>query len=252
MCFDEASAPPLPPRTGQLAAVTLENLEASDGACVAAATARTEAEDAPGLVLVPDRGGLHRYYMNVAPLAAAAGIHCVAIDPYGRTAGAGYRSDDFDATDHRKAARDATVTLDVGAALTRLRDLGAARLYVMGFCFGGRVALMQATRSDVDGVIGLYPWPAAAEEGGSSPILEAEAGRVRAPVLAIYGGADDKIPPEHQERFASALARHGVPHESVAYPGLPHGFFDRRKVDAAEACQDVWCRVFSFTGVIDG
>lgn len=248
MCFDGDSVPPLPPRTDALRAVVLESLEATDGNTFAAVTAATSDDEAPGLVILPDFRGLHRYYANLAPLAASAGIHAVAIDLYGRTGGAAYRADDFDPAPHRAAARDETVALDVGRALARLTELGATRLHVMGFCFGGRAALMQGVRSDVAGVIGLYPWPAREEEGGSSPVGEADAGRMVSDVLAIYGGGDAKIPEEDRDAFSRALDRSGVQHESVCYPDLPHGFFDRRKIDAADACADVWDRVLAFTG----
>lgn len=248
MCYDGDAVPPLPPRTDALRAVVLENLETADGNSVPTVTAATSDEDAPGLVILPDFRGLHRYYANLAPLAAAAGVNAVAIDLYGRTAGAAYRADDFDPKPHRAVARDATIGVDVDAALARLSRLGASRRYVMGFCFGGRAALMQGVRDDVAGVIGLYPWPARAEEGGTSPTAEAEAGRMLADVLAIYGGGDEKIPSEHRDGFDRALDRSGVRHESVSYPGLPHGFFDRRKIDAGDASADVWDRLLAFTG----
>ena len=48
------------------------------------------------------------------------------------------------------------------------------------------------------------------------------------PVLGLYGGADEGIPPEHVEAFERGLAEAGVEYEIVTYPGAPHSFFDRR------------------------
>jgi len=56
-----------------------------------------------------------------------AGVHALAIDLYGRTAGAEHRGDDFDWQPHRAATRDATIALDVRAAIEELASRGASR-----------------------------------------------------------------------------------------------------------------------------
>ena len=122
-------------------------------------------------------------------------------------------------------------------------------VYVLGFCFGGRAAFMQGREDGVAGVIGFYGWPARAEEGGSSPIEEARAGRVKAPVLALYGGADDKIPDADIEAFYEALSAAHVLEETVVYEGAPHSFFDRAMTEHAAACEDAWHRMLRFMGV---
>jgi carboxymethylenebutenolidase len=215
----------------------------------AATFARTSAPGAPGTVVLPDVRGLHPYYEALAEAFADAGVHALAIDFYGRTAGAEHRDGPFDHVPHRAAATDAGVADDAGAALAELRRRGASRAYVLGFCFGGRAAFLQAARDDVAGVVGFYGWPARAEEGGTSPLLEARAGRLRTPVLALYGGADEKIAEDDAEAFAEALRQAGVPQESVVYDGAPHGFFDRAMADEAQACDDAWMRVLRFMSV---
>ena len=68
-------------------------------------------------------------------------------------------------------------------------------------------------------------------------------------MLALYGGADEGIPPEHAEEFAAALDAGGTPQESVVYDGAPHSFFDRSMQEHADACADAWFRVLRFMGV---
>ena len=65
---------------------------------------------------------------------------------------------------------------------------------------------------------------------------------MRGPLLGLYGGADEGIPPEHIEAFEQGLAKAGVDHEIVIYPGAPHSFFDRRFEEHADACGDAWRR----------
>jgi carboxymethylenebutenolidase len=246
MCFDSQARPPTPPRGGHLAESRRVTLTASDGNRIASTLATTDVSDPSGIVILPDVRGLHPYYEMLAEEVAGAGIHALAIDFYGRTAGAEYRGDDFDIAPHRAAATDEGIRADVAAANEALRAAGASRVFVWGFCFGGRGAFMQASQPNVDGAIGFYGWPRRTEEGGSSPIDEAQAKRVRAPVLAIYGGGDEKITKDHIDAYDQALEEAGVPHQTIVYPGAPHSFFDRKMSDYASACADAWQKVLDF------
>ena len=66
------------------------------------------------------------------------------------------------------------------------------------------------------------------------------------PVLAMFGGGDEHIPPAQIEAFDRNLDDAGVEHEIVVYPGAPHSFFDRRQEDYADASEDAWRRVLDF------
>lgn len=246
MCTDADSRPPAPPQRGLLGASERRTLSTADGNTLAAYLATTSSADAPGVVILPDVRGLHRYYSDLAEVTADAGLHAVAIDFYGRTAGPEARGEDFDYAPHREAVRDAGLRQDVAAAGEALRGAGAARVLVWGFCFGGRGAFMQASQPGVDGVIGCYGWPTRVEQGGTSPEREAREGLVRAPVLAVYGGADAKITAAHRDAYDDALRQAGATFDTVVYPGAPHSFFDRKMADHADACADLWRRVLDF------
>jgi carboxymethylenebutenolidase len=116
----------------------------------------------------------------------------------------------------------------------------------MGFCFGGRASLMQASQESVDGAIAFYGPPTRAEEGELSPVGEAQAGLVRVPVLGLYGGADRGIPASDVEAYDRALEAAGIEHRIVVYPDAPHSFFDRKMTEHADACRDAWARVLGF------
>ena len=247
MCFETTARPPAPPRTGFLD--RHERLTLRSDADFAATFARTTRENAPGVVVLPDVRGLHPYYEALAEAFADAGVHALAIDLYGRTAGAEPRGDDFEWQPHRAAATDEGVLADVRAAIAELRSRGAVSVFVMGFCFGGRAAFLSATLDDVAGVVGFYGWPTRASENGTSPVEEARAGNFRTPVLALYGGADEGIPESDVQAFAQALSDAGVLHETVVYEGAPHSFFDRAMAEHTDACADAWRLMLRFFGV---
>jgi carboxymethylenebutenolidase len=245
MCFDTDALPPDPARTGMGAGTERTVLTADDGNRFAATIARTTADDPAGVVILPDVRGLHPYYETLAEHLADAGLHVVALDPYGRTAGPVHRVEGFDPGPHRQAATDEGLRADVRAAAVALRELGATRVLTVGFCFGGRASLMQASQESVDGVVAFYG-PPRGEGTGGSPLAEVSDGIVRVPVLGLYGAEDRGIPIEDTESYSAALAAAGVDHRIVVYPGAPHSFFDRRMSEHADASRDAWARLLGF------
>lgn len=250
MCVDWASRPPIPPIAGGATEAHDLVLVARDGARVAAYAARAAAPTGAGMVVLPDVRGLHAYYKELALRFAEAGVDAVAIDFFARTAGLGDRGEGFDFMAHVPQTAPETLQADVAAAAAHLRSrAGGAvrRLFVVGFCFGGALALLQAAGDlDCAGVIGFYGWPLGLSRWPDRPRPIDAAARFRCPVLSIYGGADPGIPPEAVAAFDRALADAGVAHESVSYAGAPHSFFDRRQAEFADASADAWRRVRAF------
>jgi carboxymethylenebutenolidase len=209
----------------------------------------TDREDAPGIVVMPDVRGLHPFYEDLATRFAEAGIHAVAMDYFGRTAGPGPRGDGFDHAPHVEQTSPEGIATDVAAAAAFVRSAeggGAAGVFTVGFCFGGRNSFNQAGEGhDVAGVIGFYGGMRPRhEDDRHTPILRAPT--YAAPVLALFGGADTSIPEEKVEEFRRALEGAGVEHEIVVYEGAPHSFFDRAFEAHREACVDAWRRVLAF------
>jgi carboxymethylenebutenolidase len=245
MCHEPDDFPPPAPVQGLLAGTRRQTLTADDGAAVAATAADTSRASAPGIAIVPDVRGLHPFYERLAEQFAQAGVHALALDQYGRTAGPGWRDAAFEYGE-LVAKSSATVQSDVAAAVAALREAGAARVFVVGFCFGGRAALMAPAEHDIDGAVGFYGWPVTPGFDGSSPESLARAGRLRAPVLGLFGGADAGIPEGDRARYAEALEAGGTAHEVITYHGAPHSFFDRARTEHAEHCADAWGRVLRF------
>lgn len=221
-------------------------LKASDGNEFAAFAARAEQDGGPGIVVLPDVRGLHAFYEDLALRFAEQGVHAVAFDYFGRTAGASRRDDDFDFWPEVMKTHPDTVALDVAASVDHLRGAGVEKIFTVGFCFGGRNSFNQAARGHgLSGVIGFYGSVAPRnEEDTDAPI-----GRVSAfecPVLGLFGGADQMITADSIETFGKALDEAGVDNELEIYDGAPHSFFDRAFAEYAEACDDAWTRILSF------
>jgi carboxymethylenebutenolidase len=252
MCYDDDARPPLPPIRGAALDAGELTLVSADGTNVAAYAARATAPSGAGIVILPDVRGLHPFFEELALRFAEAGVDAIAIDYFSRTAGTGRRGGDFDHNSHVPLTRHETLNADVAAAGAYLRtERGGwvARLYTVGFCFGGRLSYLQAASGiDAAGVIGFYGWPVGANRAGL-PAPADEAPRFTCPVLAIWGGADEGIGPDVVATYDQAMDRAGVTHTTVVYPEAPHSFFDRTSSEHADASADAWRQMLDFMGV---
>ena len=252
MCFDADARPPLPPIRGGALDDRSLTLVSRDGTAFAAHAERAEQPSGAGIVIIPDVRGLHPYYEELTRRFAEAGVHAVALDLFGRTAGAEPRREGFEYEPHVLQLQPAAIDDDVAAAIAHLRSPEGGepeRVYTVGFCLGGRASLLQAAAGvGLAGVIGLYPWPTGPHRSGL-PAPTDEAPRFGCPVLAIYGEADAGIPAESRDAFEHALDAAGIEHRTVVYPGAPHSFFDRKSVDFADASDVAWREMLSFMSV---
>jgi carboxymethylenebutenolidase len=245
VCFDLASAPPVPRIRG--ASVTHEELvlEAADGNRLAAFAAVPDRPAAAGVVILPDVRGLYRFYEELALRFAERGIAAGAIDYVGRTAGDERRGDDFEYGPHVEQTTPESIQADVGAAVAYLRSSGVDAVFTVGFCLGGRHSWLAAAGGHhLSGAIGFYGRPGPGRDGTPGPSERAAA--MTAPILALQAGADQNITAEDNAAFEAALAAAGVKYELVTYEGAPHSFFDRKQADYADASDDAWRRVLDF------
>ena len=245
MCFDSDSLPPIPVLSG--AAVSHDDLvlEAGDGNRFAAFSAVPDQPSGAGIVILPDIRGLYRFYEELALRFAERGHAAIAIDYFGRTAGVAKRDDDFEYMPHVDQTTSDGIQADVAAAVARLREDGARSIYTVGFCFGGRHSWLSAGGGhDLAGAIGFYGRPGLGRDGSIGPTQRAA--ELKAPILALMGGADEGIPVDVVQEFEHALEEAGVEREIVIYDGAPHSFFDRKFEQFADASEDAWERVLAF------
>jgi carboxymethylenebutenolidase len=254
LCFAYDAHPPelpadlrLPPVAGGAGAETLE-LTSADGTAFSAAIAESpQPSGGPAVIILPDVRGLYRFYMELAERFADAGHHAIAIDYFGRTAGTGERTDDFEYMEHVQQTRVVQIQADADAARAALTErTGATSFVTVGFCFGGTQSFLAATSPELmlDGAVGFYGVLSGGRFG--MPAVLDHASEIRCPILGLFGGADQAIPTEDVEEFDRRLDEVGVDHEIVVYPGAPHSFFDRSYEEHEGASSDAWRRVLGF------
>jgi carboxymethylenebutenolidase len=252
MCFDHDSRPPIVPIAGGAFDGSLETLTARDGNRFAAYHARPSTSARASVVILPDVRGLHPYYEELALRFAERGIDALAIDWFGRTAGAAWRGADFEYMPHVERTTWAGISADVETAVTALRgdpgsdDARPLPVFTIGFCMGGRLAFLSAGFGQgLAGVIGYYGWPVGPARNGT-PAPADVAGTFESPVLAIFGGGDEGIGQPAISTFEAALAAAGVRHEVTVYPKAPHSFFDRKADEYSTTSAKAWDQTLGF------
>ncbi len=241
MCYSDHARPPLPPISGAAADHGDVTLTAADGNRFMAHFARASKPTGAGMVVMPDVRGLHHFYKELAQRFAEAGIDAVAIDYFGRTAGAGDRGESFEYMPYVEKTTQEHVAVDVAAAMAYLKtkDGGAVKsVFTVGFCWGGSSSWNQsALNPGLDGCIGFYGRPVRTEQYIS---------KMKAPLLLLVAGADAATPLEVSKDFDRKLTGAGVPHEMHIYEGAPHSFFDRTFDKWRDASDDSWRRILAF------
>ncbi len=247
MCYDDNARPPVPP--GPAGRATGEDIVlTADGNRFAAYVALPQAAPRALLLIYPDVRGLHPFYKELALRFAEAGIAAVAMDYFGRTAGLTGRDDSFVYRPHVEQLQLPSTWADARAALAHLRSRAGEGLptFVLGFCMGGGLSLYTATGDfGLAGAVAFYAGLGRKWDEAKGTVLEA-ARHIHTPVLGLFGGADQAIPPDQVEALDQTLDATGVEHEIISYPGAPHSFFDRKATDYAEASADAWQRVLGF------
>ncbi len=115
----------------------------------------------------------------------------------------------------------------------RLDGLG-----VIGFCYGGRLALLLGARAaDVSAVVAYHPGPFHVEEMR----------RLRGPVLVHQGTDDHSVPEGQTAGLINNLKAQKIPTETHWYEGADHGFLAyTRPTYKPDAAKMSWDRTVAF------
>lgn len=184
---------------------------------------------APVVLVAHAWGGQDDFARAKADMLASLGYIGFAIDVYGK----GRRGDSPEANsklmmpwvENRGALR--TRLLCAVDAAAKLDGADAARLAVVGFCFGGLCAfdLARANARGVKAAIGFHAL-FGAPNLGAQPAIGAK-------VLALHGYDDPMATPEQLVGFAKEMTEAQADWQVVAYGGTGHAFTNPHAHDRA-------------------
>lgn len=174
----------------------------------------------PAVVAWSDIFQLTLPHVRFCARLASHGFLVVAPELYGRFEPKGtalrFEEERQRALDDSLKLELAWIDADIAAALDLARGhprADATRLATVGFCFGGHVALRAALSPDVRAAACFYPTGLHTDTLGAAQGTArtlAEATRLRARLLLVWGTRDPHIPAEGRHRIHAALAAAGV------------------------------------------
>jgi carboxymethylenebutenolidase len=204
------------------------------------------------VIVIPEVFGMHEYQKDICRRLAKAGYYAITLDPYFRKGDLSKISEINEVLAAANTLEDAQMLADLDALVAWVEKqpkANAKKLGITGMCRGGRTVWMYVAHSNkikagVAWYGNLNPTPPA------MPLTPLDvADHLHAPVLGLYGGADQGIPLEMVERMRAALLASGKDKESMihVYEGMPHAFHaDYRPSYRKEAAEDGWKRMLAW------
>ena len=211
-----------------------------EGATLMGYLARPASGEALPVVLVcHENRGLTDHIADVTRRLAMAGYVGLAVDLLSRQGGTAAVGADAVPGALGNTSPDQFVS-DFLSGWRYLREqpfANADRVGMVGFCFGGGVTWLMATRApELLAAVPFY--------GPHPPVSEVP--NIQAAVLAIYGELDARIN-SGIPAIEAAMQESGKTYEKVIYPGADHAFHnDTGQRYNAEAASDAWSRTLDW------
>ncbi len=204
------------------------------------------------VIVIPEVFGMHEYQRDICRRLAKAGYYAITLDPFFRIGDLSKIADIKEVIGKANTLADEQMFSDLDALVAFVENQPKAntkKLGITGMCRGGRTVWMYTAhnskiKAGVSWYGGLNPNPPAQP---LTPIDVAD--KLNAPVLGLYGGADQGIPLDAVERLRAALFAFGKDKESMihVYEGMPHAFHaDYRPSYRKEAADDGWKRMLAW------
>ncbi|MEW6735343.1 MAG: dienelactone hydrolase family protein [Acidobacteriota bacterium] len=161
----------------------------------------------PGLILLQEIFGVNQFMRSIADWYAARGFVVACPDLFWRQQPGIQLTDQTEAEwqraielynglDEDKAVEDASTAL----ALLRQHPACTGKVGTVGFCLGGKLAYLMATRANPDCSVGYY--------GVGIEKALAEVANLRCPLMLHIAGHDQFCPPTAQTQIHQALDTH--------------------------------------------
>jgi carboxymethylenebutenolidase len=203
----------------------------------------------PTVLVVQEIFGVHEHIKDICRRLAKLGYFAVAPEMYARQGEVSGLTNMQDIFKIVQKVPDAQVMSDLDAAVAYAKASGkadTAKLAITGFCWGGRIVWLYAAHNP--GLKAGVAWYGRLK--GDKTELQPKfpvdlAADVKAPVLGLYGGADQGIPVATVEQMREALKAAGnTTAEIKVYPDTPHAFYaDYRPSYRKDQADDGWKRL---------
>jgi carboxymethylenebutenolidase len=206
----------------------------------------------PTVLVVQEIFGVHEHIKDLCRRLAKARYYAIAPELYARQGNPAQISDTQELVKTIVSkVPDAQVMSDLDAAVAYAKTSGkadTARLAVTGFCWGGRIVWLYAAHNPALKAAVAWYGPIDRPRTELQPKYPIDlAGQLKAPVLGLYGAADQGIPTDSVEKMKEACKAAGKTCEIKIYPDTPHGFnADYRPTYRAEAAKDGWTQMLAW------
>ncbi len=206
----------------------------------------------PTMVVIEEIFGVHEYIKDICRRYAKLGYFAIAPELFARQGDPLHADVKTIITDIVPKVPDAQAMADLDATVAYAASTGhadVARRGATGFCWGGRMIWLyahhDASLKAAVAFYGILGGPAS-PPSPLKPQNPLDFGAdVKVPVLGLYGGHDDNIPPDLVAAMQGELK--GTESRIVVYPDAPHGFFaDYRPSYRPEAAHDAWAKAQSW------
>lgn len=207
----------------------------------------------PGILLFMEIFGINSHIKEVAARLAHEGYVVLVPDIFHRTA-PGLESS-YDQMGYEKGMpllhqlNREQVFRDIGNAYAYLKTHSSGKIGAIGFCIGGHLAYLAATRFSFDAVASFYGGAIANTSIKLSqpeatvdltPSMAKHVGRI----LCFFGEHDSMISAEERNKVKKALESAQIQHEVITYQDASHGFFcDQRGSFHQPSRDDAWQKV---------
>jgi carboxymethylenebutenolidase len=176
----------------------------------------------PGIVLIQEIFGVNKVMRDLADGFARLGHVVVCPDIFWRQEPGIQLTDQSEkewarAFELYKGFDEAKGVEDLIATLTHVRGLKGCtgKVGTVGYCLGGKLAYLMATRSDANANVGYY--------GVAIENALDEAPKIKHPLMLHIASADQFCPPEAQQKIKAGLGKH--PLVTIhTYEGKDHAF----------------------------
>jgi carboxymethylenebutenolidase len=207
----------------------------------------------PGVIVVHEIFGLNDHIKDIARRFSAEGFVAFAPDLFEGHEGVPADKNDLAAmrTCWSKIP-DTTFVADLQAVLDMAQTddrVQSDKVGVIGYCMGGAMAFMFAASTPsvawCADYYGRIKYPELNATKAKQPIDYAET--LQCPVIGLFSGQDELIPPEHVQELEQRVKAKGVRSEFKIYDDAKHAFFnDTRQFYDEKAAKDAWKRTLDF------